>query len=54
MVENKITLPNDEGLINKDAFETIKHLGNISKSVMEQTNNEVVDVIELNLCKKVL
>lgn len=51
LVENKINLPDNEGLINRDAFETIKHLGNLSKSIMEQTNNQIVDIIENNLKK---
>lgn len=51
MVENNVVLPNNEGLINKDAFETIKHLGNLSKTIMEQTNNEIIDIIQENKIK---
>jgi L-cysteine desulfidase len=49
LVENNSCLPNNEGLVNKDAFETIKHLGNLSKTIMDSTNNELVYIIEQNI-----
>jgi L-cysteine desulfidase len=52
MVENKIILPHNEGLTNKDCFLTIKYLGNLSKTVMETTNNEIINIIKSNIEKK--
>lgn len=52
IVEHNISLPDNEGLINKDAFDTITHLGNLSKSIMEQTNNQIIDIIHHNIVHK--
>jgi L-cysteine desulfidase len=48
VVESKIALPDNEGLVNRDAFETIKSIGILSRGIMNDTNSIVVDIIDKN------
>jgi L-cysteine desulfidase len=48
LIENKRSLSPNEGINNRDAFETIKSLGELSKRVMNITNVEVIDIINRN------
>jgi L-cysteine desulfidase len=47
IVEHNASIPNG-GMINKDAFETIRDLGKLSHKIMDETNSAVIDIVNKN------
>jgi L-cysteine desulfidase len=47
-IEKKFKL-NGEGINNVDAFKTIKLIGGLSKTIMNTTNEKIIDIIDYNL-----